>query len=90
MNAGADGIPSIASDVGGIAEIFHDNESKMIWGITVNNPDEISDKIMELISDENFYLNISREQYENITKRFSISKMVNEFWNLYMNLYEKQ
>lgn len=86
LNAGVVGLPSIASEIGGIPEIFCFSENKTVWGLTRNVANTVANKIMKLISDEKFYLKVSKVQYTNITEHFNISTICNQFWTLYKNL----
>jgi len=87
LDAGSIGLPSMASNIGGIPEIFHSNQDKFVWGLVPNKANIIVEKIIDLISDDNKYLTISKEQFSNIEEHFSLSSTSNQFWNLYTNLF---
>ena len=86
LNAGAIGLPTIASGIGGIPEIFCFSGNNKVWGLTENIADTVANKIMKLISDEKFYLEVSKGQYTNIKEHFILSTISNQFWTLYKNL----
>jgi len=89
LKAGAVGLPSVASNIGGIPEIYSFSSKDMVWGLTPNKPNIVANKIMDLISDEKFYLETSKKQYSNIKKNFSMATVGNNFWDLYTNIYRK-
>jgi glycosyltransferase involved in cell wall biosynthesis len=86
LNAGASGIPTIASNIGGIPEIFAKSSDNTVWGLTTNDPETIVDNIQKLLQDKNFYYDVSQKQYKNIKENFNIEKISNQIWNLYLNL----
>jgi len=86
LHAGAIGLPTIASEIGGIPEIFNGSENKAIWGLTTNDAKTVAEKIIKLISDEKFYLEVSKSQYKNIKEHFHLTTISTEFWNIYKNL----
>jgi len=86
LNAGASGIPTIASNIGGIPEIFTKSSDNKVWGLTNNDPETIADNIQKLIQDKDFYYDVSQKQYENIKENFNIEKISNQIWNLYLSL----
>ena len=86
LNAQGMGIPTIASDVGGIPEIYTTSTNKEIWGLTSNDPEQIANKIIELIQKENYYDEVSKQQYHNIKDYFNLEKTSKQLWNLYLNL----
>jgi glycosyltransferase involved in cell wall biosynthesis len=86
LDAGSIGLPTIASEAGGIPEIFNSFTDKMLWGLTSNNEKIIADKIIDLIKDQSFYLDVSKKQYENIKEHFNIQTISEQFWHLYTSL----
>jgi glycosyltransferase involved in cell wall biosynthesis len=86
LNAGAMGIPTIASNIGGIPEIYGSSSDKIIWGLTSNTPEIITQNILKLIQSHDFYYEVSQQQYQNIKNHFNIEKISNQYWNLYFNL----
>jgi len=86
LNAGGMGIPTIASDVGGISEIYGSSPNKIIWGLTLNNPEIIAQHILDLIQNHKLYSDVSQQQYQNIKNNFNIEKTSHQLWNLYLNL----
>ena len=86
LNAEGMGIPTIASHVGGIPEIFCHSPNDLVWGLTSNNPELIVKKILELIEDHNLYYNVSQQQYQNVKNNFNIAETTNQLWDLYLNL----
>ncbi len=74
LEAQAQKIPVIASNVGGIPDIIEDR----ITGILVEPKDEsaISKAILELLEDRNLYSIIKNGAYNKIVKEFSLEKMI--------------
>lgn len=86
LNAEGLGIPTIASDVGGIPEIYQLSQNKHLWGITENTPEIIVQKILDLLQNPTFYSEVSHQQYQNIKNNFDIQKTSQRLWNLYQTL----
>ncbi|MDD5005170.1 MAG: glycosyltransferase family 4 protein [Candidatus Omnitrophica bacterium] len=84
LEAQAQRIPVIASDVGGIPDII-DNS---LTGILVEPKDEsaLSNAIIELIKDNNLYSNIKNNAYDRIVKDFTVEQMVAKTEAVYKEL----
>ena len=74
LEAMALGKPVIASNVGGVSEMIEDGITGML--IEPNHPEEITDRIIRLFSDQEMYDTIAREAKEVANKRFSLQKYV--------------
>lgn len=81
LEAMAVGIPVVAADVGGVKELVIDGEC----GFLVKNPDEYSQKIIELLKNEQLRNSFSIKA-KQIAKQFTIENMVNQIDTLYSQL----
>ena len=68
------GKPVIASKVGGVCEIIEDGVNGML--IEPNHPEQITDRIIQLLSDKEMYDTIALKAKEVAKKRFSLQKYV--------------
>lgn len=87
LEAQANKIPVIASNVGGIPDIIEDN----VTGILFEPKNELamSRAILRLIKDKDLALRIKNRAYEKIVKDFSLERMVLETENVYRDAYEE-
>jgi glycosyltransferase involved in cell wall biosynthesis len=74
MEAMSLGKPVIASKVGGVSEIIEDGITGML--IEPNQPDQIADRIIHLLSHREIYEAIGKRAKEVVTERFSLQKYV--------------
>jgi glycosyltransferase involved in cell wall biosynthesis len=74
MEAMSLGKPVIASKVGGVSEIIEDGITGML--IEPNQPDQIADRIIHLLSNQEIYSSIAQKAKEVVTERFSLQKYV--------------
>jgi glycosyltransferase involved in cell wall biosynthesis len=68
------GKPVIASNIGGVSEIIEDGITGML--IEPNHPEQITDRIIRLFSDQEMYDTIAQKAKEVVTERFSMQKYV--------------
>ena len=81
------GIPVIASNGGGIKELFGNNLSKLLF-----NPrsyQELIDKIYMVVDDYHNILQIIKKERKQLL-RFSAKKMIKEYQNLYLELLSEK
>jgi glycosyltransferase involved in cell wall biosynthesis len=85
LEAQAQKIPVIASNVGGIPDII---EHK-VTGILVQPKDHlaISEAILELIQDEYLYARIKNNAYNNVLKEFTLEQMITKTEKVYRDCY---
>ena len=74
LEAMAIGKPVIASNIGGVSEIIEDGITGML--IEPNHPEQITDWIIRLFSDQEMYDTIAQKAKEVVTERFSMQKYV--------------
>ena len=70
------GKPVIASKVGGVCEIIEDGVNGML--IEPNHPEQITDRIIQLLSDKEMYNRMGWEAKEAVTRKFSLKRYVVE------------
>lgn len=70
------GKPVIASKVGGVSEIIEDGINGML--IEPNHPEQITDRIIQLLSDKEMYHRMGWEAKEAVTRKFSLKRYVVE------------
>jgi glycosyltransferase involved in cell wall biosynthesis len=74
LEAMALGKPVIASNIGGVSEIIEDGITGML--IEPNHPEQITDRILHLLSNQEIYSSIAQKAKEVVTERFSLQKYV--------------
>ena len=74
LEAMALGKPVIASNIGGVSEMIEDGITGML--IEPNQPDQIADRIIHLLSHREIYEAIGKRAKEVVTERFSLQKYV--------------
>ena len=87
IEAGAMGLPVIATNVEAIPEIIIDNYNGFL--VNPDSPKEISDKSLHLISSPLERSKLCNNGFNNVKKYFSIIKMVNETEKLYKEILFK-
>ena len=87
IEAGALGIPIIATRVGAIPEIIKDDYNGYL--VDVDNIDQIYNKSLHLINSKNDRERLSKNGFENVNKNFSILKMVEQTETLYEEILQK-
>lgn len=81
MSAMAYGIPSVAFDQGGPAEIIQDGQNGIL--VTVANVDEIRSAVSRLLSDTAFARTLGQQGRKRIEANFSADKMVSGMIRVY-------
>lgn len=76
MEAGLAGLPSIASNIGGVPEIISNQKTGLL--INPANHVEMSDAIKKLISNENLRRTIGQNAHRKILQEFSFKKMLQQ------------
>ncbi|MDQ7036283.1 MAG: glycosyltransferase family 4 protein [Anaerolineae bacterium] len=81
IEAGAAGLPSIASDVGGVTEIVVDDETGIV--IPPQDPDSLAAAIQRLIADPALMENMGKAAFERIQATFTLQNQARELTALY-------
>jgi glycosyltransferase involved in cell wall biosynthesis len=82
LEAGAAGLPVIASRVGGIPEIIDNLESGLL--IAPRRPDEIKNALLYLINHREERKKFGENLQKKVTEKFSLKRMVQETKKLYL------
>lgn len=87
LEAQANGVPVVASCVGGIAEIIEDRETGIL--VKPNNPDELYQGIKLLLEEALLREKIADKAKEQIKQRFSLERMIQQVEAVYKELISK-
>ena len=80
LEAARSGLPSVATNVGGIPEIIDDNGGFLV---EKNNVNGFVEKLNLLIDNENLRLSMGRYAKENIEKKFDNDKIIDQLDEVY-------
>jgi len=81
MEAGALGMPVVASNIEGVREIIQDGEDGLL--IPKNNPLEMAEAIKQLKSDPKLRAELGKRLQKKIQCEFSLTRMINEIEEIY-------
>ncbi len=81
-------LPVIASRVGGIPEVVHDEKTGLL--VTPRNPDEITNAVLNLLEDSKIRREMGVKAREIAKKKFSLEHCVRGHEKLYKKLMKKQ
>jgi len=84
LEAGALGIPIVATKVTGNIDIIEDNNSGFLY--ENGSPRQAAEKIKKLLMDKELYQKISKNIKEAVKEKFSLEKMIKDYKNLYQSL----
>lgn len=86
LEAMGHGIPTIASNVGGIPDVIEEN----INGFLVNPGDKkmLEERISEILLNENIRNSISEQSFKKIYEKFNIDNNILQLKNIYKSLIE--
>ena len=81
LEAGALGIPSITSDVGGLKEVNKNNRTGIV--IKANNPKKLADSVITLYKDKHLRARLGKNARQRVVKNFNWDDNVNKMISLY-------
>jgi lipopolysaccharide heptosyltransferase II len=81
IEAGACGVPVVATEVGGVIDIIENRVNGML--VPPQDPQEMSSAIIELLKDRELARRVSLKARERIEEKFSLIRMVNETISVY-------
>jgi len=84
IEAMAQGVPAIVTDVGGMPEIVEDNRSGFV--IRPGNPEIIAEKVFSYINDPSLLKSHGKQARARIEENFNISRTVEAYKKLYVEL----
>ncbi|MCB9802527.1 glycosyltransferase family 4 protein [Candidatus Nomurabacteria bacterium] len=85
LEAGLAGVPTIASNVGGIPEIITNQETGLLT--TPANPPSLLKAIKTLAADDNLATKLAKKNKENIEKNFSLTQTLEKIEEIYLRLF---
>ncbi len=88
IEAQAAGLPVISTDVGGVGDVVLNNKSGFV--IPKNNLEIYSEKLQELISNQQLRQEFGHRGQQHVQEMFSIERLVNDVSALYKGLLEKK
>lgn len=88
LEAGAAGVPVVATAVGGIPDIVQDGKTGIL--VPPKDTDALAQAIVLLALDETLRRRMSEEALRYIAPRYSIEAMIKEIETIYEQLIEKQ
>ena len=87
LEAQAEGVPVIASNVGGIKEVIENKKTGLLF--EPKNLQAIFAAVDLLLSNPELTKQIVEQAYQQVQDKFDLNKMVNEYENLYFELVKK-
>jgi glycosyltransferase involved in cell wall biosynthesis len=79
------GLPAIGgNDSGAVPWVLNDNRLL----VDVSSPNQIKDRLSEILNDKTLYKEIAIKGYQNVVSRFSSEKVVKEFLDYYENIMD--
>ena len=85
LEAGAMGVPTIGTNIGGIPEVIEDNKTGLL--IPPNNSEELTKAIIKLIENPSLRKQLGKNAKERVKTKFSIEIHTHQIQNLYSSLF---
>ncbi len=74
IEAGASGVPVVATKVGGVVDIIEDGKTGLLSAPA--NPDDMAEKILKLYEDRELWTRLAVEGRRNVERNFDLNKMM--------------
>lgn len=87
LEAGAVGLPIVATRVGGIKDIFKDNKNALL--VSEKNEKDLGAAIKWMIEHPEKALFLGKEAQKMVREKYSLNEMVKEYENLYEDIINK-
>ena len=84
IEAQAAGLPIIASDIPVFKEVVNEQENALLF--KTSSPEELADKMLELVKDKNRRLEMEQKSLEQYRNKFQIEDVHNQVLDLYEKL----
>jgi len=81
IEAGAVGVPTVATNVGGVVDIIDDGKTGLL--VSPQNPEQMAAAISRLIKDRDFALSLARAAREKVAREFSLDLMARRTIKVY-------
>ncbi len=78
--------PIVTTAVGGIENVILPNKTALI---SQNNPDDFSEKLLQLIENEELMENLSKEGWNHVRDKYHYKRLIKEMSNYYYELLDK-
>ena len=87
MEAMAMGVPVVATNVGGVSKILHQNQSGILS--KNNEPEEVAESVISLLKNPNELARLATNAKKTIEEKHSAAQMAKQYENMYMNIINK-
>ncbi len=87
MEAAALAKPVVATDVDGVREIVRSGETGLL--VPPRNPQGLAQAVITLLQDRDYASELGRNLKQDVTSRYTLSKMLAEMESLYLRLYQE-
>lgn len=84
IEAMSQGLPIVASNVGGISEIVDSTNGYVV----PNNPSSFAEKIRKCLENDSLYEEMSKASLERYKKTLTVDKMISQYYNIYSRISE--
>ena len=82
LEAMASGLPIVASSVGGILELIHDNQTGLL--VPPGDPEALADRICRVMADAALGTRLGDAARAEVTARYSFDRMIAAFESIYL------
>lgn len=76
--------PIVTTNVGGVENVVVKNQTAFV--IEINDTNGFSNAILDLVENENLRIDMGKKGWENVNKKFNITRMINDMQNVYVSL----
>ncbi len=87
LEAAMQQIPSVAVNVGGVAEVVINNETGFV--IDGHNVDEFANAVSDLLTDRDLLQRLGSNAYQSVMENYTLNRCVQQFEELYLQLSKK-
>ena len=88
LEAMAMGVPIIATDVGGVANIIQDNKNGIL--LKPEDPRLVSRALLKLLRNPDVSERLSSKAYRHVKERYSVERMVSQYESIYVDIVNKK
>jgi glycosyltransferase involved in cell wall biosynthesis len=88
LEAMAEGVPVVASDVEGINDLITDQVEGLV--VPPRNPDMLAKAITSLLGNEDLREQLSQAAYEKVQREFSLERMSKQYENVFWGLLKNR
>lgn len=88
LEAMAAGLPAVATRVGGVQDVLQDGKTGFL--VPAGEPLALADRIMTLLQDRVLAKEMGEAARQVVTRRFSVSRMVDDYKEIYASLVRRR